>query len=93
MDAEESRLASRSFRKVCKSVLSVDVLLEVLVVLLVLLDEVLPEAALSAETRLLKSDFSVLRALSLEEVEDVDELLEPPPNCEISCSTALVKFE
>ena len=91
-DAEEPRLLSRSWRKVCKSVLPVDVPL-VLLVLEVLLDEFCPEAALSAETRLLKSDFSVLRVLSVEVVEDVDELSESAPNCEISCSSLVVKLE
>jgi hypothetical protein len=89
-DVEEPRLLSRSWRKVSKSVLPVDVLL---VLLLVLLDEPSPEAALSAETRLLKSDCSVLRLLFVEDVEDVDELSELAPNCEINCSSLLEKFE
>ena len=92
--AVEPRLLSRSWRKVCKSV-PVDVLL-VELVLLVLLDELPPEAFLSAETRLLKSDSSVLRVLFVEEdedVEDVDELPELSPSSEINCSSLLVKFE
>ena len=88
-DAEEPRLLSRSWRKVCKSVLLEDAPL----VLVVLLDEPSPEAALSAETTSLKSDSSVLRMLSVEEVVDADELSEPVPNCEISCSSLLVKLE
>jgi hypothetical protein len=32
-------------------------------------------------------------ALFVDEVEDVDELPEPAPNCEISCSSLLEKFE
>ncbi len=62
-------------------------------VLVELPDELLVDTDLSAETRLLKSDFSVLRALSFEEVEDVDELSELVPNSDISCSNLLVKFE
>lgn len=64
-----------------------------LAVSVVLLDELPPETALSAEIRLLKSDFSVLRELSVEEAEDEDALLELFPNAEISCSTWLLKVE
>ena len=32
-------------------------------------------------------------ALFVDEVEDVDELPEPAPNCEISCSSLLEKLE
>ncbi len=85
-DSEKPRLLTRSWRKVCKSVLLAEVLVE-------LPDELLVDTDLSAETRLLKSDFSVLRALSFEEVEDVDELSELVPNSDISCSNLLVKFE
>jgi hypothetical protein len=95
-DVEEPRFVSRSWRKVCKSELVVDVL----EVLEVLLDEVPSEAALSAETRLLKSDLSVLSALSVEEVEeaeeveaDVDEVEEEALNSEISCCKPVVKLE
>ena len=88
-DAEEPRLLSRSWRKVCKSVLLEDVPL----VLVVPLDVPSLEAVLSAETTSLKSDSSVVRVLSVEEVADVDELSEPAPNCEISCSSLLVKLE
>jgi ABC-type cobalamin transport system permease subunit len=60
----------------------VDDVLLVLLVLLVLVapDELSPEAAWSAETRLLKSDLRVVRVLSVEEVEELDELSEPDPN-------------
>ncbi len=83
-EAEESRLAATSLRKVVKSGLAPDVLL-------VLFDEPLAE---SAETRLLKSDCSLLMAPFVEEVEVVDaELLEPACNCEISCSSPFEKLE
>jgi hypothetical protein len=91
-------LLNRSWRKVCKSVLLVEVLLVPVVlvellVLLVLLDELSLEAALSAETTLLKSDCNVLNASSVEEVEDEDELPELAPNCEINCSSLVWKVE
>jgi len=85
-DSEEPKLLSRSWRKVCKSVLPEDVLL-------VLVDELLPEAASSAETRLLKSDCSVLRVVFVEEVEEEDELSVEVCNCEINCSSLLLRLE
>ena len=92
--AEAPRLATRSLRKVTRSELPADVLsvlLDVLLdVLLVLADELVPEAPLIAETRLLKSDFSVLRVLSVEVVEELSELL---PNSEIRFSILLAKLE
>ena len=111
-------MASRSLRKVTRSVLPVDVLSvaaevpvvpEVLVlsevlwvvpadvVLLVVLEELLAEADSIANTRLLKSAFSVARRLSsveeAEEVEEVSELLEVSPNSEIRFSSLLSKVE
>lgn len=87
--AEAPRLATRSLRKVTRSELPADVLL-VLFVLDVLLapDELL--ALLIAETSLLKSDFSVLRLLSVEEVEELSELLS---SSEIRFSILLEKLE
>ncbi len=82
-------MLTKSWRKVCKSVLLEDVSV-------VLLDELAPEAALSAATRLLKSDFNVLSALSVEEVEEVEEVEdvdELSPNCEINCCSSLLKVE
>jgi hypothetical protein len=99
MVEELPRLARRSLRKVSRSELVPDVpvvLLDVLDVLDVLLDELLPEAAWIADTRLLKSDFSVSRVLSVEdvdEVEEVDEVDEVPPNSEIRFSIVLAKLE
>jgi hypothetical protein len=93
VEAEVPRLATRSWRKVSRSELLPDVLLVLLDVLFVLLGELLPEAALSTETRLLKSDCSVLRLLSVEEVEEVDAPSEPASNCEISSSSLLEKLE
>ena len=79
---EVPRFASRSWRKVCRVVLLLDVLFvlsEVVCVppdaLLVLLDALLPEVPWIVETRLLKSDCSVLRVLFVEEVEAVEELV------------------
>ena len=97
-------LARRSLRKVSRSELvpdvpvvlldELDVLLDVLDVLDVLLDELLPEACWIADTRLLKSDFSVSRVvLSVEEVEEVEEVDEVPPNSEIRFSIVLAKLE
>ncbi len=83
--AKAPRLAARSLRKVTRSELLADVLS---VLLLVLLDVVL--VLLIAETRLLKSDFSVLRVLSADEV---DELSEPFSNSEIRFSSLLEKLE
>ena len=77
-------------RKVTRSELLPDVLSVLLDVLDVLLDELLLEASLMAETRLLKSDFSVLRLLSAEEVEELSELLS---NSEIRFSSLLEKLE
>jgi hypothetical protein len=84
-------LAARSLRKVTRSELPADVLsvlLDVLEVLLVLMDVLL--VLLIAETRLLKSDFSVLRLLSAEEVEELPELFS---NSEIRFSSLLEKLE
>jgi hypothetical protein len=84
-------LAARSLRKVTRSELPADVLsvlLDVLEVLLVLLDVLL--VPLIAETRLLKSDFSVLRLLFTEEVEELPELFS---NSEIRFSSLLEKLE
>lgn len=67
------------------------VVLDVPPVLAVLLDELL--AVWIAETRLLKSVFRVSRLLSVEEVEEVPELLEPAVNSEISVSSLLEKVE
>ncbi len=78
------RLARRSLRKVSRSELVLDVLL----------DELLPEACWIADTSLLKSDFSVSRVvLSVEEVDEVEEVEEVLPNSEIRFSIALVKLE
>ena len=57
-------------------------------VLLVLLDVLF--VLLIAETRLLKSDFSALRLLSAEEVEELFELFS---NSEIRFSSLLEKLE
>ena len=65
---EVPRFPSRSWRKVGRVVLLLDVLF-------VLLDALLPEVPSIAETRLLKSDCSVLRVLFVEEVEAVEELV------------------
>ncbi|MGA2735727.1 MAG: hypothetical protein ABSG35_24425 [Syntrophobacteraceae bacterium] len=86
--AKAPRLAARSLRKVTRSELLADVLSVLLDVLLVLLD--VPLALLIAETRLLKSDFSVLRVLSAEEVEELSELFS---NSEIRFSSLLEKLE
>jgi hypothetical protein len=86
--AKAPRLAARSLRKVTRSELPADVLSVLLDVLLVLLD--VPLALLIAETRLLKSDFSVLRVLSAEEVEELSELFS---NSEIRFSSLLEKLE
>jgi hypothetical protein len=83
VEAELSRFATTSWRKVVRFGLPADALV-------VLPDELLPE---SADTRLLKSDCSVLRVLFVKEVEDVDELLELASNCEISRSSPLEKLE
>lgn len=83
VEAEVPRLAATFLRKVVRSGLPPDVLL-------VLLVELLPE---SAETRLLKSDCSLLSAPFVEELVAVDEPFELPPNCEISCSIPLEKLE
>ena len=85
--AKAPRLAARSLRKVTRSELLADVLSVLLDVLLVLLD--VPLALLIAETRLLKSDFSVLRVLSAEEVEELSELFS---NSEIRFSSLLEKL-
>ena len=94
--AEVLMLATRSWRKVCRLELMSDVLLVLLeVVLVVLLDALLLEADLSAETRLVKSDCSVLRLLLAGDagVDEAGELSELAPNCEINCSSLLVKLE
>ena len=83
VEGEASSLAARSWRKVNRSGLPPD---EVFA----LLDELLPERA---ETRLLKSDCSVLRVLFADEGEEADELFEPAFNCEISCSIPFKKLE
>ena len=93
MLAEVPRLATRSLRKVTRSVVLPDVLsvlLDVPDVLLVLVDELLPEASLIAETRLLKSDFRVLMVLDSEEVEELSGLLS---NSEIRLSSLVDKLE
>ena len=80
-DVEVPRFVSRSWRKVCRAALLLDVLFvlpEALCVtpdvLFALFNALLPEAPWIAETRLLKSDCSVLRMLFVEEVEAVEEL-------------------
>ena len=83
VEAEASRFAATSCRKVVRFSLLPDVLFA-------LLDELLPERA---EIRLLKSDCSVLSVLFVEEVEEVDELFEPACNCEMSRSSPLEKLE
>jgi hypothetical protein len=96
---EAPRLARRSLRKVSRLELVPDVSVVLLDELVVLLDELLPEAVWIADTRLLKSDFSVLRALSVEEVDEVDEVdeveevEEEAPNSEIRFSILLAKLE
>jgi hypothetical protein len=87
---EAPRLDRRSLRKVSRLALVLDVPVVLLDELDVLLDELLPEAFWIADTKLLKSDFSVLRVVSVDEVEEVEELF---PNSEIRLSIALVKFE
>ena len=81
VDVEALRFAATAFKKVIRSELPP-------VVLFVPFDELLPE---SAETRLLKSDSSVLRVLLVEDVDD--ELSELACNREINCSSPLEKFE
>ena len=83
VEAEASRFAATSCRKVVRFSLLPDVLFA-------LLDELLPERA---EIRLLKSDCSVLRVVLVEEVEETDEPVEPACNCEISCSSPFDKLE
>ena len=80
---EAPRLATRSLRKVSRPEPAPDVPV-------VLLDELLPEASWIADTRLLKSDFSVLRLLFTEEVEELPELFS---NSEIRFSSLLEKLE
>lgn len=80
---EAPRLATRSLRKVSRPEPAPDVPV-------VLLDELLPEASWIADTRLLKSDFSVSRLLSVEEVEEVEEV---SPSSEIRFSILLAKLE
>ena len=87
MVEELPRLARRSFRKVCRSELVLVVPVVLLDVLDVVLDELLPEACWIADTRLLKSDFSVSRLLSVDEVDEVD------PSSEIRFSILLAKLE
>ncbi len=92
----EPRLATKSLRNVCKSaVVEEAVLLDVLLVEAVLLDalvdEPLPPASSIAETRLLKSAFSVARLL-LVLVDDELEV-EEPLNSEISSSILLDRLE
>jgi hypothetical protein len=81
VEFEAPRSEARSFRRVARSGLPP-------AVLFVLFDELLPE---SAETRLLKSDWSVLRVLFVDDEED--ELSELACNREINCSSPLEKFE
>ena len=88
--AEVPRLVSTSCRKVVRSGVVADVVLALPDALLELFEELLPE---SDETRLLKSDWSVLRVLFVDEVVEVVELPEPVPNCEINCSSLLEKLE
>ena len=87
----EPMLASRSWRKACKSLL-VAVPAAPLDVPLVPFDELPGEAVPSAETRLLKS---VCRVLMLPPVAEAteDEPSDPVPSCEISCSSLLEKVE
>ncbi len=81
MEVEVPRFASRSWRKVCRAVLLLDVLFVLFEVLCVLPDvlfaalaALLPEVPWIAETRLLKSDCSVPKVLFVEEVEEVEEV-------------------
>lgn len=78
MDVELPRFVSRSWKKVCRVVLLLDVLFVALCVLpdvvFATLDALLPELAWIAETRLLKSDCRVPRVLFVEEVEEVEEV-------------------
>ena len=74
--------ASMSCRKVCKVVLLLDVLFVLSmvacvppVVLFVLPVAVFPDVPRIAETRLSKSDCSVLRVPVVEEVDEVEEVL------------------
>src|SRR5208337_4168988 len=96
MVEEAPRSATRSLRKVSRLELALDVpvvLLDELDVALdeldVLLDGLLPEASWIADTRLLKSDFSVLRLLSVEEADEVEEVFS---NSEIRFSILLAKL-
>jgi hypothetical protein len=87
---EALRLARRSLRKVSRLALAPDVSVVLLDVLVVLLDELLPETVRIADTRLLKSDFSPARVVFVEEVEEAEEV---SPNSEIRFSILLAKFE
>ena len=73
MVEEALRLATRSLRKVSRLELALDVPVVLLEEPDVLLDELSPEAFWIADTKLLKSDFSVSRLLSVEDVDEVEE--------------------
>ena len=90
MVEEPPRLARRSLRKVSRFELVLVVPVVLPDELDVLLDELLPEAFWIADTRLLKSDFSVSRLLSVEEVDEVEEVF---PSSEIRFSILLAKLE
>ena len=90
MVEELPRLARRSLRKVSRFELVLVVPVVLPDELDVLLDELLPEAFWIADTRLLKSDFSVSRLLSVEEVDEVEEVF---PSSEIRFSILLAKLE
>ncbi|MGO9370542.1 MAG: hypothetical protein ACLQBD_00405 [Syntrophobacteraceae bacterium] len=87
---EAPRLATRSLRKVSRPEPAPDVPVVLLDELDALFDELLPEASWIADTRLLKSDFSVSRLLPVEAVEEVEEV---SPNSEIRFSILLAKLE
>ncbi len=96
MVEEALRLATRSLRKVSRLELALDVPVVLLEEPDVLLDELSPEAFWIADTKLLKSDFSVSRLLSVEdvdEVEEADEVEEVLSNSEIRFSSLLAKLE